>query len=125
MSASDASITLKWANGTHVFRLGWGELITLQEECNAGPFEVMARLGNGRWRMQDISVTIRLALIGGGLSVADALQLVETYVEKRPPMENVVFARGILGVGLQGNPDEPVGKFGAAPETTETEQPTA
>ncbi len=117
----DASTTLPWADGNYTFRLGWGELIQLQEVCNAGPFEILKRLGIGTWRVQEISAVIRLALIGGGLEPAKALSLVQYYVEKRPPMENVVFAHGILSVGVQGAPDEAPGKAGAAQEPKASE----
>lgn len=125
MASIDAQVTLKWANGRHTFRLGWGELIMLQEECNAGPFEILMRFSRGNWRVQEISNVIRLGLIGGGLPPAEALTLVEKYVEARPPLENLVFARGILGVAVQGNPDEQPGKDPAAQDETEAEQPNA
>lgn len=117
----DASVTLLWADGKYVFHLDWGALIQLQEACNAGPYEILRRLNVGTWRIQEISHVIRLGLIGGGLEPAKALNLVEYYVEKRPPMENLVFAQGILTVGLQGAPDEPPGKPDAAPETQGSE----
>ena len=112
----DAIATLKWADGTYTFRLGWGELIQLQEVCNAGPYEILKRLNLGTWKVQEISSVIRLGLIGGGLEPAKALNLVEFYVEGRPPLENLIFAQGILSVGLQGAPDEPPGKPDAAAE---------
>lgn len=120
----DASITLDWADGQHTFRLAWGELIKLQEECGAGPFVVLQRLTNMQWRVQDISHTIRLGLIGGGLEPAKALQLVRDYVEARPPMENVMFARGILGVALQGVPDEAPGEAAGEAASGTTTSPT-
>lgn len=114
--ARDAIVTLPWADGKYTFRYGWGEHIQLQEACNAGPYEILKRLNVGTWRVQDISNVIRLGLIGGGLDPATALSKVEYYVEARPPMENLIFAQGILTVALQGAPDEPPGKPDAAPE---------
>lgn len=125
MSSIDAQVTLKWANGNHTFRLGWGEIIMLQEECNAGPFEILMRLSRGTWRIQEIDAIIRLGLIGGGMTPSEALSLTEKYVRARPPMENLVFARGILGVAVQGNPDEAPGKDPAAPETETEQRPNA
>jgi hypothetical protein len=60
--------------------------------------------------VQDISNVIRLGLIGGGMSPTDALQKVRAYVERRPPMENVIHARTILGVALVGTADEKLGE---------------
>jgi len=106
----DAKITLDWADGSHDFRLAWKQLIELQEKCDAGPNVVLQRLFDGTWRMQDISETIRVGLIGGGMKPSDALKLVRTYVEDRPPMENVLFAQAVLGAGLMGARDETLGK---------------
>ncbi|MGV3649841.1 MAG: gene transfer agent family protein [Devosia sp.] len=113
----DASTTLAWADGDYIFRLGWGELIKLQEACDAGPYVVLQRLSAGTWRMEDISTTIRLALIGGGTVPEKALKLVRDYVETRPPLENTMLARAILMVALLGPSDEEPGKAPAAPTT--------
>ncbi len=112
--ARDARIELDWADGTFAFRLGFGELVRLQEARDAGPQAIHARLSDGSWRVEDISHVIRLGLIGGGMASADALKKVRAYVEGRPPMESLIFAQAILGVALQGAPDEPVGQGGGA-----------
>ncbi len=108
--ARDASIELDWADGTYAFRLAWGELEKLQESCDAGPYVILARLNDGSWRVGDISNVIRLGLIGGGLAPVEALHKVREYVEKRPPVENLMFAQAILSAGLIGAPEEPLGK---------------
>lgn len=106
----DASITLDWADGTYVFRLAWGELEKLQEACDAGPYVILNRLNDGSWRIGDISNTIRLGLIGGGMTPVDALTKAREYIEKRPPVENLMTARAILSAGLVGAPEEQIGK---------------
>ena len=107
----DASIgPMSWADGKYTFRLGWGELALLQEKTDCGPLYLMERLAGKHWRLADISHSIRLGLIGGGLDPAAALNLVEAYVEKRPPMENVMMAFAIVAAGVQGAPDEPLKK---------------
>lgn len=112
----DATVgPLDWADGSHSFRLAWGELRQLQEACDAGPFVVLTRLGQGAWRVEDISQTIRLGLIGAGTPPADALKLVRDYVESRPPMENLMLARGILMAALHGPPEETPGKASRRP----------
>lgn len=110
----DARIDMDWADGTYSFRLGWGELGKLQEACDAGPYVVLDRLQNGSWRVEDISNVIRLGLIGGGMDALGALKLVRSYVEARPPVENLVAAQIILSAGLVGAPDETLGKDRAA-----------
>jgi hypothetical protein len=108
--ARDASITLDWADGTHSFRLAWGELAQLQEVCDAGPYVILQRLGGEAWRIEDISNVIRLGLIGGGMTPADAMKKVRAYVEARPPIENLMTAQAVLGAAVVGAPEEPIGK---------------
>lgn len=106
----DASVTLAWADGDYTFRLGWGELVKLQEECDAGPGYVLQRLMTMECRVQDISSTIRLGLVGGGMEPTKALKMVRDYVESRPPMENRMLAAGVLGVAWNGPGDEEPGE---------------
>lgn len=106
----DARIELDFADGTFSFRLGWGELATLQEECDAGPYVILHRLHSHQWRVRDISNVIRLGLVGAGMPPADALRKVRSYVEKYPPLESHPFALAILSAGLLGAPDEPAGE---------------
>jgi hypothetical protein len=110
---------MDWADGTYTFRLAWAELAELQEQCDAGPFVILDRLQTRQWRIQDVSNVIRLGLIGGGMEPVKALKLVRSYVEARPPMENVIYASGILSAGLMGAPDEPPGEP-KAPNQIET-----
>ncbi|RKD61556.1 gene transfer agent family protein [Rhizobium sp. WW_1] len=109
----DAKIILAWADGDHVFRLGWGELEELQEACDAGPYVLLGRLYDESWRLADIAETIRLGLVGGGMAPTDALKKVRFYVKGRPPMENLQFAQAILSAGVVGVEDEKPGEEGA------------
>ncbi|MDH3232197.1 MAG: gene transfer agent family protein [Alphaproteobacteria bacterium] len=102
----DAKVDLKWADGTHTFRLAWGGIIELQEKCDAGPHFILNRLHDDSWHAEDISNVIRLGLIGGGMPPAAALALVERYVEQRPLLESRDTARAILFCALVGAPDE-------------------
>lgn len=110
----DARIELDWADGTYSFRLGWGEIVKLQEACDAGPFVILDRLQTGRWKVEDIGNVIRLGLIGGGMEPAAALRKVRSYVEARPPFESLQPAIAVLSAGCVGAPDEPLGKEEAA-----------
>lgn len=104
--SSDGKIgPIDWADGAYEFRLGWGELIQLQEKCDAGPGHVLARMWANQWRMADISEVYRLGLIGAGKSPAEALSLVRDFVEKRPPRESLALAITILGIGVDGRVD--------------------
>lgn len=101
-----ASVTLPWADEDYVFRLAFGQLITLQEAVDCGPFALLQRLNDGTWKVQDITNVIRLGLIGGGMEPIKALKLVRAYVEDRPPYENLLMAQAILAAGVMGAPDE-------------------
>ncbi|MDB5733340.1 MAG: hypothetical protein JWQ03_3235 [Variovorax sp.] len=116
----DASLTLPWADGDHTFRLAIGELRQLQEKLDAGPVEIFDRLMNRGWRLDDIRETIRLGLIGGGRSPAEAARLVRDYIDGRPLIENVETAQQIIAAAMIGPPDEPsTGK--TQPEQAQTE----
>ncbi len=120
-----AEIDINWADGTYRFALKWGELAELQEKTDAGPYVVLQRLHSGAWRIEDVSNTIRLGLIGGGMKPDEALKKVRYYVEARPPMESVPYAIGILSAGLLGASDEKLGEAeGEATEVKSTTSPT-
>jgi len=81
---TSAEVLLKWGDGEYVFRLRIKEIDELQRVCNAGFGEVAQRIMTGMPYYRDVYDTIRLALIGGGMSPVRAQQLVETYVDQRP-----------------------------------------
>lgn len=120
----DGSIDLDFADGTYHFRLAWGELIKLQEACDAGPYVVLDRLLTGRWRMQDISETLRLGLIGGGLEPVKAVKVIRDYVETRVPLESLVFAQRVLGAAIIPPAEEDVGKKAEAASQQDQSFPT-
>lgn len=111
------AVTLEWADGTHVFALKWGQIIELQEKLDAGPFFVLSRLMDGGWRAEDISETIRLGLIGGGMEPIKALNMVRNYVHERPLIENVGLAQAVLASAVMGAPEDKPGKSGAGKKT--------
>lgn len=102
MSVQTSVGPIDWADGEHEFRLRWGELIELQQQCDAGPGFILARMFSGQWRMEDISHIIRLGLIGAGMKPGKALNLVRSYVESRPPRESLDLAISILGAAVDG-----------------------
>jgi hypothetical protein len=64
----------------------------------------------GDWRLDDVRETIRLGLIGGGMSPMDAFVMVARYVDDRPLTENTGAAAAVLMHALIGEPDDKVGK---------------
>lgn len=105
----DARVELEFADGDYSFRLGWGQLIELQEKTLAGPYVVLQRLLDKSFLIDDVAETIRIGLIGGGMEPGKALTMTKRYVKARPPFENLTLATAILMAGLMGAPDEEVG----------------
>lgn len=116
-------MVLDWADGSYRFRLGIEQLAELQEKTGAGPWYVqwaleaalMAR-AVGMAPPKDaspayVTETIRLGLIGGGMEAVEALKKVRAYVGPGQLNENIATAFAVIGVALQGAPeDEPKGK---------------
>lgn len=127
-------IELEFGDGTYRFRLLGAELRELQSLCDAGPFEIFNRLSVGFPRFDDIRETIRLGLVGGKMGwkgrTADnplggeevivdtsrANRLVATYVDTYAGSSRTswhssrMLAQAIIGAGLVGVPDEPIGE---------------
>lgn len=108
-----------FGDGEYDFRLGWGQLVELQEKTGCGPHFCLNRLHNGGWLVEDISETIRLGLLGADkdMKPSTATTLVRRYVHERPPLENHTLAVVILTAALMGSPEEPVGEPVAADQT--------
>lgn len=109
--SADASITMAWGDGEHRFRLAIGQLRELQDKCGAGPAEILRRVADGTWRVDDLREVLRLGLIGGGKAPLEALALVQRYVDERPLLESVMPARAVLLAALVG-PSTARGKEG-------------
>lgn len=100
-------VDLTWSGGEHTFDLSKIELLrALQEKCDAGPAFVLARLAGGQWHVDDVIVTIRLGLEGGGESKEEARRLVKIHVEDRPLAESVLTAQAILMAAIYGAPED-------------------
>ncbi|MCA2372202.1 gene transfer agent family protein [Agrobacterium genomosp. 3 str. CIP 111-78] len=78
----------------------------------------------GDWRVEDVRETIRLGLIGAGMTPTDAFIAVSRYVdqtEKYPLIDNVGIAAGILHHALTAPAGENPGKAKAEETTIATE----
>lgn len=104
----DARIERDFADGRYAFRLGWGELIKLQEETDHGPFLVAQNIASNDANPGWVATVIRLGLIGGGTEPAKALALVRSYVEPYPLQYSARLAGDIALAGWQGATDEPI-----------------
>lgn len=109
----DARLVSRVGGTDFEFRLGWGQLVALQEACDAGPFVILDRLGARQWKADDVSVVLLLGLVGAGMTHVEALRIVESWLADesgRLPVENAALAYAVLGAALVGAPDEPLGK---------------
>lgn len=113
----NAAVHLDFGGGKPRFRLAMGELEELQELTGVGPYRCLQRLLAGEWHVQDVRDTLRLGLIGGGLTPNEAGNLTRRYVEERPDwLINVQLAIAVLGAALAGAPEEKPLKKGGAPK---------
>jgi len=117
----DARIIRDFGDGTYSFRLGIGELVELQEQCDCGPWYLMAMFASldkaslhpdpvKGLSPKHTSHIVRLGLIGGGMEPVTALKKVRHYVEQRPANEYLNLAFEVLVAALEGAPDEEVGE---------------
>lgn len=83
-----------------------GELIALQEKLGVGPNALALRFLNGDWLVQDIIETIRLGLIGGGMSQKDAFDLVGRVIVSGYFTEYAALAGQVIFAALAGVEDE-------------------
>lgn len=125
-----AEVSLDWADGTYPFALKIDQLAELQDECDAGPWYIQWSLqvavfaaSSGMAPPKDMSPayvveTIRLGLIGGGMSAIEALKKVRAYVGPGQLHENISTAYAIIGAALQGVPEDEPEKPQAGKQTT-------
>lgn len=89
-------LTIAWGPGEHKFALPPEFHRKLEDARDAGLHEIAGRLISGSWRLDDIRETIRLALMGGGMSEPFANDLVQRYVDRRPKIESIMTAHKVL-----------------------------
>ncbi|WKL57237.1 gene transfer agent family protein [Asticcacaulis sp. ZE23SCel15] len=119
----NAQIEAIFGDGPHTFRLGIKQLIELQEKTDCGPRLLLSRLQTGTWRIADLRETLRIGLIGGGMSPYDALSLVDRYAIEGWLIEAEAPAKLALMAALLGAPDEDEGVPGE-PEGEATTGPS-
>jgi hypothetical protein len=108
-----------WVGGEHPFALDIGALRALQTACDAGPQQILNRVATGAWRVDDLYQTIRLGLIGGGMTPAEAGRVTETAFKSHPMMQFRPPAQAVLVAALIGDPDDPLGEEPGAPPPPE------
>lgn len=143
-------ITLAWGDEDRTFRLGIREWEKVQEKCDAGPAEILARLAPafialqqglspqqvisagylGTWRVHDVREPLYQGLIGAGKNPNEAGKIVRDLVDERPLIESMAIAYQVVLASVTGAEDEPPpgepegeAKM-ASPEESSPSQPT-
>ncbi|WP_088633236.1 gene transfer agent family protein [Phaeobacter sp. 22II1-1F12B] len=101
-----ADLVLEWAGKERHFRLAFGGVLDLEEAIGEGIGHVFQRVTVGRFGIKDVYHTIRLGLIGGGLSVVNADRLMKNHFDTRPYMDNARVAGAILADLMIGVEEE-------------------
>ena len=99
------------------------ELIQLQEKLGSGPFKIAERFVANDWLVEDVKETIRLALIGGGLTQKEAFDIVNRNVISGYLVEYSDIARQCILAAVMGVDEEPIDEE-ASDESGEAITPT-
>ena len=100
------AFTTFFGDSEHSFELTPASIRELEIKCGSGIGAIANRLFARNFAQADINETIRLALIGGGMSPKRAHELIVAYVEGRALIETYELAAKILERTLLGNPTE-------------------
>lgn len=114
----------EWAGKERLFRLNFGGVLDLEEAIGEGIGNVFIRVAGGRFGAKDVYHTIRLSLIGGGMSIIDARRVMESHFDRRPYLENAALAGQILAALMTGVEDagEPGGEASPPHKFSEVSQ---
>lgn len=123
-------IEMAFGDEDHLFRLRLRQIAELQEKCKAGIGTIYRRVMTGEYYIEDVTETVRLGLIGGGMDPTKARTLMERYFDDIPVDAKWNMAAAILSacvVGYSPPGEEAPGKAETAeggstsPSQSETE----
>lgn len=95
-----------FGDGDYQFRLTQEAVRELESKSGTGIGLISSRVFAKQFAQSEISETIRLALIGGGMAPKRATDLVALYVADRPLSQTYPLAAKVLERLWCGNPDE-------------------
>lgn len=105
-----------FGDGEKVFAFPTRELIEeLERKTGVGIGALFRRFRASDYSLSDVLQTIRLGLIGGGISPVEAHQLVTVYGVGRPLAEIFAVADGVITALFFGN-EEALGETGQVAE---------
>ena len=94
-----------FADREHNFALDASQILELERVTGTGIGALCQRLFAGSFNYTDLTETLRLALIGGGLDPQEAASLVTAYVPIRPISASMTLAVDVLSTLYFGNAD--------------------
>lgn len=103
-----AEIIREWAGAERPFNLSFGGLMDLEEACGKTGFgEIYLRIGRHCYFARDIYHTIRLGLIGGGMTAVEAKRLMDDRFDAVPMAVRAEIALDVLLAVMEGiKPDD-------------------
>lgn len=105
-AALSTSVQREFAGRRRRFELRIGEIGELERHCDAGIGAILVRLATMNFKASDIRETVRLGLMGGGETEAEATHLTLYYVDKRPLGDSLQLASDIVNACVNGVVDE-------------------
>ncbi len=108
MSSSAQEIT--WAGGTHVFDLNSRRVSWMLQQAQHPfpgafgdtPAACLRRFEEQIYSPDDVSRILRIGLIGGGMSEAEADAVIAEHVSGQPLMPSAIVANAVLAVLFVG-----------------------
>ena len=93
-------ITTDWGDAEYTFRLGLGELEELEAKFDKSIFVLVNLFRTRTAKSTEILETLRIGLIGGGMSAPNALALKRRYGDERPLEESRDVAYAVAMAAL-------------------------
>jgi Phage tail tube protein, GTA-gp10 len=118
--AINGEVELTWGDGEHKFNIAKLKcILELEDKCGVGVAEIYQRISTGKWKYNDIRETLRLGLIGAGMTPDKALRLINRYCDDRPWTESLLTAQAVLIGAMVGVPGDDFEKKTAADRSTD------
>lgn len=108
-----------FGDGDKIFALPTDQIHELEKTTGMPIGLLCQRLPEGVFRLIELTETIRLSLIGGGMSPKDAARYSDSYAAKRPLSESFPIAVAVLQIVWLGAPAQ-----ADAPASTPDEEAT-
>ncbi|WP_316227869.1 MULTISPECIES: gene transfer agent family protein [unclassified Bradyrhizobium] len=95
-----------FGDAEYQFKLTPAAVTELETKCGAGILAISNRVFAKQCSQAEITETIRLALVGGGIAPKRAAELVALYATERPLLDSYPVATKTLERLLCGHPNE-------------------